>query len=217
MDQTPEFISFEFMMNKKYLFVVSVLLPLIVVVIVALWRSTRTPNEGNGPYFQPSVVEEKHQFPQKSANRTSRSSPALPAQDPTVLLEDPEEDRLFSESRMLYELAEQQQQNPSNDPIDDLIEQFDLIIDMALGSDFPTEKRTQIFASKRQMHEAIEIFDAALDREEITFETYWEETASLLDQHHLRVGEVLTDAEYEALYEIPKSESPSAILKGFAP
>lgn len=111
-----------------------------------------------------------------------------------------------------YELAQEQSKNPSEDGIKEVVEQFENFVDCALGIDFPEAKRKKIriFQTEMQMRDK----DSAKLREDNVIDDiqYFKESTDHYEECLQKIADILTDEEFEALFQLKKSEIQGSFL-----
>lgn len=201
--------------NHKFFIASSVLTA---AVMVLIWRASAN-NLGKVGLTAPSHLPNDVSFyPQSPTGPGMFRTPAQPLQLFSKQREPGNYDAGYPQGdesgfgRQLYDLALEQERKPSIDPADDLIEQFDLLIDDLLGGDFPQERRAAIHSSARILYgekfEAERAFAAGL----LTREEVQAAVAQSLDADAKRLELILSADEYERLFGFPKGIRPSQVL-----
>lgn len=110
-----------------------------------------------------------------------------------------------------YELAEYQASFPNPDPVEDMIEQFDNVIDYALGVDFPEEKRRTIRGVQRSTLKRKALLDEISG--DLERETYINSLNVIFEESLSEMSDYLTDQEFYALFEVRKEETKGAFSR----
>jgi hypothetical protein len=109
-------------------------------------------------------------------------------------------------SRKDFELAKKQKENPGKEIAEEIAEQFENRIDFALGIDFPMEKREIIGTSLKKMHFKLEPLRKALEDGNLSKDYYFSIVDSESEKFLGVCSDVLTDQEFEDLFQFKKTE-----------
>ena len=112
-------------------------------------------------------------------------------------------DELFSRKDCEL-IQDQMEENPSENSINNVVFQFENVIDYALGIDFPEEKRIQIRNTQREMLLKRSIVDDLMEQGAIAEELYFTQLEKFFEESIENIAKITTDEEFEALYQIKK-------------
>ncbi len=107
----------------------------------------------------------------------------------------------------------EQMTNPTGDDTEELVAQFEFVIDHTLGIDFSQEKREQIKNRQREAHKRGKALDAKFERGLITEEEYEEEESQNHERDLRELAEVLSDEEFETMFGYPKHDIEGAYAR----
>ena len=115
-------------------------------------------------------------------------------------------------------LLKEQMINPTGDDTEELVAQFELVIDYTLGADFSQEKREQIRTGQREAHKRGKALDAKFERGLITEDEYEEQESQNHERDLRELAEVLSNEEFETMFGYPKEniEGSYARLKALS-
>jgi hypothetical protein len=106
----------------------------------------------------------------------------------------------------------EKKRSEGGDDIEGIVEEFENNLDYSLGIDFPEEKRAFLRAYQREMLQSKKTLD---DRGEFSSNNsgYQEKIASYHEKYLYQVSKILGDEEFEALFQMKKSEIKGALKR----
>ena len=103
--------------------------------------------------------------------------------------------------------------NPTGDDTEELVAQFEFVIDYTLGADFPEERRKKIRDGQRKSHKNGKALDAKLEIGLITIEEYDKQESQNHEKDMKELAKILSDEEFEAMLGYPKENIEGAYLR----
>ncbi|MFH1745344.1 MAG: hypothetical protein ABH881_04250 [bacterium] len=113
-------------------------------------------------------------------------------------------------SKLDYEIAKEHMYLGDNDPVENIVEQFETSIDYNLGIDFTEGKRKKMREAQRGMLYKKELLDNS--DEQINDQEYIDKIVSYHNKYLEEMSEILDDEEFEILFQISKDEMQEALL-----
>ncbi len=109
-------------------------------------------------------------------------------------------------SRKDYELLRDQLETSSGYPATNIVSQFENVIDYSLGIDFSEEKRVKIRNAQHEMLLKRGLIDGIFEQGEMSEELYYAKLKKLSEESLENVARMITDEEFEALYQMKKGD-----------
>lgn len=116
-------------------------------------------------------------------------------------------------SRKDYATVEEQSINPSEDVVNDLVIQFENVIDYSLGIDFPEDRRAGIRSAQKEMLHKKSVLDNLSEQGLITEQDYTAQLSKQYEESLKKVAEATTDQEFESLYGFKKSDIANSFIE----
>lgn len=104
------------------------------------------------------------------------------------------------------EVMNKQFHNPTGNETDDLIEQFEIVIDYSLGINIQNEKRKKLIEQQASLYKKGKILDEKLERGLITEIEYDKQEEINYESNLRKMADHLNDNEFEAMFEHGKDE-----------
>lgn len=104
-----------------------------------------------------------------------------------------------------------------SDHTEALVADGDLLVSQILGSDFSPKKRVRLRAAQRKMFLRQEMLQGMFQSGRLLESDYYELLQETFRESFLSVGQILSDEEFETLFDFSKDEIPEAIGAVTAP